>query len=245
MSFRPALPHGSLEEVFPDVFFVTGTVRMPGPIPITFSRNMTVVRQGSSLTLIGSLRLSDEGLAQLDALGKVEHVVRVAAFHGVDDPFYKDRYGARVWAVEGSAYTKGFGGDAPASEGYFQPDVWMTRETELPIADAQLFVFESARPREGLVLLSREGGIVVSGDALQHWVAPDDYFNLPGRLLMRMMGFFKPHNVGPGWLRGAKPEVRELGKVLDLAFQHVLPVHGAAVIGDAREKYRPAIERLP
>ena len=43
----PALPHGKLEEVFPDVFFVTGmmkTVLMNADWQ--FSRNMTVVREG-------------------------------------------------------------------------------------------------------------------------------------------------------------------------------------------------------
>ena len=41
----PALPHGSLEEVFPDVYFVTGamkTERMNSHWQ--FSRNMTVIR---------------------------------------------------------------------------------------------------------------------------------------------------------------------------------------------------------
>jgi hypothetical protein len=40
----PALPHGELRELLPDVFFVTGTVALPGPLPVRFSRNMTVVR---------------------------------------------------------------------------------------------------------------------------------------------------------------------------------------------------------
>jgi len=92
--FPPAQPHGALREVFPDVFFVTGTAGLPGPLPVRFSRNMTVVRAGERLTLINSVRLSEEGLRALDALGKVTDVLRLAGFHGMDDPFYKDRYGA-------------------------------------------------------------------------------------------------------------------------------------------------------
>ena len=81
---------------------------MPGPIPIRFSRNMTVLRRGERLVLINSVRLDDAGLAALDKLGKVSDVVRLAANHGMDDPFYADRYKARVWAVKGQRYTAGF-----------------------------------------------------------------------------------------------------------------------------------------
>src|SRR5579871_4123106 len=47
--FPAALPHGALREVLPGLFFVTGTVPMPGPLPVRFSRNMTVVREGERL----------------------------------------------------------------------------------------------------------------------------------------------------------------------------------------------------
>ena len=66
--FPPALPHGKLEQLFDDLFFVTGTMKMKSP-PLTFSRNMTILREGNSLTLINSVRLDEDGLAQLDALG--------------------------------------------------------------------------------------------------------------------------------------------------------------------------------
>src|SRR6478735_11956040 len=100
----PALAHGTLSEVLPNIFFVTGTMRMPGPLPVTFSRNMSVVREGKRLILINSVRLDDEGLRALDALGTVTDVVRVAGYHGRDDPFYKERYGAKVWVVKGQRY---------------------------------------------------------------------------------------------------------------------------------------------
>jgi hypothetical protein len=241
--FPKAEPHGELRELFDGVFFVTGSLRMGGPLPMRFSRNMTVVRDGKSLTLLNSLRLDDAGLAALDALGKVEHVIRVAAFHGMDDPFYKDRYGAKVWAVEGSAYVSGFGGKPSAGGGYFEPDVWMTPETELPIPNASLFRFETATPSEGMIVLDRDGGILVPGDCLQNWAGPDAYFSFPAKIVMRLMGFFAPYSIGPGWLKAAKPDARELEGILALDFEHVLPAHGAEVIGGAKEKYRPAIER--
>ncbi len=237
-----ALPHGELKEVFPDIYFVTGTVRMPGPLPIAFSRNMTVVRQDGELTLVNAVRLDEGGLAALGALGKVAHVVRLAGYHGMDDAFYQERYGARVWAVRGQVYAPGFDPKKWAATAYFQPDVEMDADTALPLRGARLHVFHTT-PSEGLLLLDREGGILVAGDALQNWQQADPYFSLLGKLMMKGMGFIKPHNLGPGWLRAAKPAAAEVRGILDLPFAHVLPSHGTPVIGDAREKFRPVIER--
>jgi hypothetical protein len=62
--FPPALPHGQLEQIFPDIFFVTGTMQtVLMNARRQFSRNMTVVRDGNALTLINSIRLDGAGLA--------------------------------------------------------------------------------------------------------------------------------------------------------------------------------------
>jgi hypothetical protein len=242
--FPPAYPHGDIREIFPDIYFVTGSVQMPGPLPVRFSRNMTIIRRDGALVLVNSLRLDDARLAALDELGKVAHVIRLAGFHGMDDPFYKERYGATVWAMKDHVYAKGFDAKKIAPEaGYFQPDVRMDANTELPLPNARLFPF-TCHAGEALLLLEREGGIVVSGDALQNWKETDPYFTTLGSIMMRLMGFIKPHNVGPGWLKAARPDLRELKAILGLEFEHVLPVHGTPVIGGAREAYRPAIERL-
>ncbi len=93
--FPEALPDGPIEEVFPDVFFVTGTMQtqLMGA-HWHFSRNMTVVRDGGVLSLINSVRLDAAGLALLDAFGRVVQVLRIDSLHGRDDAFYKARYGA-------------------------------------------------------------------------------------------------------------------------------------------------------
>ncbi len=236
-----ARPHGSLNEVFPDVFFVTGTMGFPIPIPMHMSRNMVVVRDAGSLVIVNSVRLGDAGLAALDSLGRVKHVVRLAGFHGSDDPFYKERYGATVWAVRNQPYSAGFALDPAPSARYFSPDREVEAGTDLPLAGS-LYTFPSCKVGEGLLVLDHEGGIVVAGDALQNWAVPDEYFNWLGRLVMRPMGFIRAHNVGPGWLKQARPAAAELRGILDLPFAHVLPAHGTPVVGDARTKFRPAIE---
>lgn len=239
-TFPPVYPHGTLAEVFPDVFFVPGSVRFPGPIPVFGSRNMVVIREADVLTLINTVRLDEQGLLALDALGRVAHVVRLAGFHGTDDPFYKERYGATVWAVKGHRYTRGFALSPPPQADYFHADREMESTTELPVA-GRLYPFLSCANGEAILLLDRHDGIIISGDVLQNWSIPDPYFNWLGRLAFRALGFFRPHNVGPGWLKQTKPDPAELLGILDLPFDHVLPSHGVPVIGGARASYRKAI----
>ncbi len=237
----PPRPHGALDEVFPGVFFVTGTMRFPGPVPVLISRNMTVLRDGSSLTVVNSVRLDDEGLAALDALGRVEHVVRLAGFHGADDPFFKERYGATVWNVGDQPYAAGFNPRPPPDQRYFQPDQTVNDGDELP-GGGRVIAFSSVAAGEGLLHLDRDGGLLVAGDVLQNWAEPDGYFNTLGRWSLRAMGFVKPCNVGPGWLKQMKPAAPELRRLLDLPFEHLLPAHGTPVVGQASVRYRPALE---
>nr|HEX4316321.1 hypothetical protein [Kofleriaceae bacterium] len=235
----PALPHGELREVLPDLFFVTGGIKLPGVLPVRFSRNMVVVRRGDKLTLLNSVRLDDAGLAALDKLGKVSDVVRIAGNHGMDDPFYAERYGAAVTVVRGHRYTVGFGGGPDV---YFTPQREVVQGDELPCG-GKLIVLD-ATPPEGAVLLPDHGGTLVVGDMLQNWERADPYFNKFGAVMLRMLGFIKPLNVGPAWWKNCKPPKPQLRAVADLAFANVLPAHGLPVIGDAVAKYSPVIQRL-
>jgi hypothetical protein len=123
-----------------------------------------------------------------------------------------------------------------------EPDRWLDEKSPLPVRDAILKLFKTADPPEGILRLGRDGGILITGDTLQNTPRPDRYVNLPARLMMKKMGFFKSCSVGPGWLQFAKPTLAEVRSILDLDFQHVLPAHGEAVIGGAKEKFRPALE---
>jgi hypothetical protein len=239
--FPAVLPHGDLTEILPGVHFVTGTVAMPGRFSVHVSRNMTVIREGERLVLVNSVRLDDRGLAALDALGKVTDVIRIAANHGMDDPFYKDRYGAKVWVVKGQRYTAGFAASSETT--YFAPDEEMDQTTKLPLEGARLHIIHATRP-EALLLLDRDDGVHIAGDCLQNWATVDAYSSFFTGVMMRIMGFIKPHNIGPAWLKRGKPPIEEMRAILKLPFTRVIPAHGSPVLADALERYRPAIERL-
>lgn len=245
LKLLPALAHGRITKLFENIWFVKGAVKMPMLIPMKISRSMTIVKNPSNgaITLINSMRLSETGLAELEKLGKVTNVIRIAGFHGRDDGFYRARYGAKIYAIKGQAYNRKFEKKKiDPEDGYMLPDVWLNEDSGLPLDSASLKVFHSSDPAEAIIVLNRDGGILVTGDSLQHTAEPDEFVNLPARLMMKKMGFFKPHNVGPGWLQFAHPEKTDIRSVLDLKFEYVLPGHGDPVIGLAKSKFRPVIE---
>ena len=233
MTHPAALPHGPLEEILPDTFFVTGTSR-PNFMGADwqFSRNMVVLRRGDALTLVNTVRLDDAGLAALEGLGRVERVVRLGAFHGMDDAFYLSRYGARYFGLAG----------APP-QGDRTPDVLLAPDAEPPVPDARVFLFESARVPEALLWLPVDGGALVSCDSLQNWVEVDRYFDAPSAERMRAFGFIRPANVGPGWRSAAQPEAGDFRRVLALPFRHLLPAHGVPLLEEAHARFAETFAR--
>jgi len=231
----PAYPHGPLREVLPDVFVVTGSIEI-GPMQI--SRLMTVVREGERLVVINSLRLDDDGLADLDRLGTVTDTIRLGGFHGSDDPFYKERYGATTTALSGQVYFKG--SNPAEGEVYFEADQYLEADSPLPIAGASLYPF-STRVPEALLRLPAGGGTLVAADAMHNW-DDDAFFNDAGRAGMKAAGMLRPLRLGGGWLENLQPDKNEIAGIVDLEFDNVLPGHGQPVIGGAKDKYRPCID---
>jgi hypothetical protein len=159
----------------------------------------------------------------------------------MDDEFYREEYGATVWSVEENY----FPGSSKDAEPYMLADKVLTKDSELPVANAFLHIIESSTPKEGLLILKREeGNIAITGDYLQNWSRSDEYFNLFGRFVMWLGGFFKAHNVGIGWYYDATPKKADLKALLDLDFEHVLPGHGDPCISEATKKYEKAVDSL-
>lgn len=232
--FHPALPHGTIEEVFPDVFFVTGT--FSGELlgaHWQFSRNMTILRSGDDLAIINSVRLDDDGLAALDALGTVRHLIRIGALHGMDDPFYLDRYDADYWAP----------GNAPEDHG-LKATHELDDGADGPFPGTRFFGFQRTNMPEFILRVDREGGILVACDALQNWCAPDEFFNEASRAMMTEMGFFTPANVGPVWNKLNEPEPAEFERLLEEDFRHALCGHGEPLRDTAHQDYRSTFGTL-
>ncbi|MCB9670002.1 MAG: hypothetical protein H6734_11060 [Alphaproteobacteria bacterium] len=225
MSDHPAvMPHGPIEALFEDVWWVQGSIRMfPG---MTINRVMTVLRHDGELTLVNAVRLDDT--APLDALGKVAHVVKIGT-HGMDDAWYCERYGAKRWAPAGVPADEVLAPDGPT------PVPWM-----------RVFRFESTVDPELALLLDRDAGVLVTCDAVQTW--PDTARCSPiAKLASHAMGFTaRPAQIGPPWRKRMTPAGGSLEpdfrRLLELPFDHAVGGHGAPLVGGAREALRATVD---
>ncbi|MET0070199.1 MAG: hypothetical protein ABW096_09155 [Candidatus Thiodiazotropha sp.] len=232
--FPPALSHGNIDEVFPNLFFVSGAMEtVLQDMDWKFSRNMTVVRDGERLVIVNSVRLDDAGLAALDRLGRVTDVIRLGSLHGRDDPFYVDRYDARYWTMPGMEHETGL-----------KATHTLTAGGPMPISDASLFEFRTTRIAEGILRLDRADGILIACDALQNWHQADAYFSESSRELMQQLGFFTPANLGPVWVQRATPGAEDFTRLKELSFKHALCGHGEPLRDTAHEDYSATFNRM-
>ncbi len=233
MAHPPAYPHDPIEEILPDVFMVRGTIRLNALMRI--SRNMAIVRHQGELSLVDPIRLSESEERRLEALGSVKRILRLGPMHGVDDPYYVERYGSELWAPAVSEAH-------PA----LKPDVQIGPDTALPFPDAELFRFEGLVQPECALLLRRDGGLLLTCDSIQSY---GDYRhnNTVARLVMPLIGFPKTTLIGPFWLKLMVPEggsiEGEFRRLLQLDFDKLLSAHGALVESGAHAAVEAAVEK--
>jgi hypothetical protein len=227
------MDHGKINEVLKNVFFVTGTMKNEffGSM-WQFSRNMTIVKEGEQLTLLNSVRLNEEGLAELDKLGKVVNVVRLGDMHGVDDPFYVNRYNATFWALPTMSVQKELT-ITPLQEG-----------GELPLKDCSLFEFKTVKRPECILRLNREGGIMIACDSLQNWVSHDEFFDDKTITTMKNMDFFKTANFGPAWMYESQPQASDFVRLKEIPFNHAFCGHGVPLLHNAQEAFHKRINEI-
>jgi len=223
--FPAAQPHGPLTEVFPDVFVVRGGFGFGPGLSIT--RNMTVLRQGTELTLINSVRLTEAGERALDALGTVRNVVRIGAFHDLDDPWYVDRYKPKLWAPPGTKHRAG---------------VQTTHELvpgQSPLNGARVFAFTHGKLPEAAFVLNER--VLITTDSYQNW-SDFEGCSFLGKLMMRAMGF-GPTLIGGPWTKQMGRDVRkDFDRLLDEPFVHLIPGHGTVLKDAAKAGLSTAIK---
>jgi hypothetical protein len=237
MNYPDSLPHDPPKKIATDLFVVHGCVQ-PSAV-VRFSRNMAIVRHEGQLTLINPVRMDDEGLASLEALGEVAHVLRLGPMHGMDDAFYVDRYSAEFWSFEGGTT-------------YTTPVITrsLSQDGILPFPNAKLFAFNHMTETEGAILLDRSPGILLTSDAIQSYAtAPHTpHTNWFTGLLLPLIGFPRKTLIGPFWVKllvedrdGIKTEFERL---LKLDFDQLLSAHGTFLENNAHVEVEQAFKKM-
>lgn len=231
--YSPAWDHSDLKEVFPNIFFVMGTNKTHyAGMDLQHSRNMTIVRNDNKLTLINTVKLTDKGLEALDALGKVENIVRIGAFHGRDDAFYQQRYHAKLWALQNMK-----------DENNASIDVELIPGGLMPFPNCSLFVFETSTHPEGILHIAQEGGILVTCDSIKNWLYADQFFSAETGKLYEKQGFFGPASISNVWQQATQVKASDFTRLKSLSFRHLISAHGEPILNDAYEQVSNSIKK--
>jgi len=267
-------PHGPLELVFgggpapadgsppPDgLWVVHGTFPIAGILP--FPRTMAVVRTGGRLVLINGLRLDGAGEGALKALGPITAVVRLGAYHGVDDDYYAREHGAAVFGLAGMSTPRGAGGAAPR---------WLVRpqaervpsaapaaalpvpaEVGCPIPGARVHVFRFVKPEAALLLppLGGGGATLILCDALINVPEDPPLLGWLPRVVLRLGGWtgLRQEALWYGWQkslgglddRGMRSEYDRL--LAETQFEAVVFGHGAVIREGGHAALSAAIDK--
>lgn len=230
--YAPAFPHDPIVPLFDNVYLVHGSIKIgPG---MRMNRNMVIIRDGTDLCLINPVRLNEGELRKLEALGTVRHVMRLGDFHGLDDPFYVDRYKASFWCQPGQGTYK-----TPT------PSHVIGAVTAPPVANAEFFVFEGASFPEAALLL-KQHKLLITTDSIQYW--PDwSYTTLFTKFVLWLMGFRLTLLIGGPWLKRVTPKggslLSEFERLLSLDFEHLVAAHGQLLKHDAKPMLKAAMAK--
>lgn len=227
-------PHGAIKEIFPDLFYVTGTnITVYDGVEYQHSRNMIIIREGNKLSLVNTVRLNEAGLSALDKLGKVQNIVRIGSFHGRDDAFYLNRYQASLWALPGMQH-----------ENNRQADVELLPGGPMPVADCSLFLFTSSKFPEGILCLAEHDGVLVTCDSLKNWEAADEFFSPESAKLYAKQGFFAVASISDVWLQATGVDLADFERLKTIPFKHLISAHGQPLLNTAYGSVMASIKRV-
>jgi hypothetical protein len=230
VTFPKALAHEPITRIAEGVFIVRGSFQM-GMMRI--GRTMTIVQSEEGLVVLNAVRLDDNTEAELLKLGPVRHLAKLSDSHGVDEPYYVDRFKPEIWVAERSkdARVKGtrrLGPDSPIPGaviiGYPGTGGWCEHGLWIP----------------------NGGGTLITTDALQNHVdsVGASWF---GKFLTSMMGFKGGVIVAPMWQKYQKVQGSQVtaafAEVTPLQFENLITGHGPAICGGADQIARAAVQQ--
>lgn len=226
--------HGSIEQLFPDVYFVvsTNTTTHEGVV-LQHSCTMTIIKDGDDLTLINTVKLTEEGFKELDALGTVKNIVSIGAFHGKNNALYLDRYSdAKLWALKGMTDQNGKAAD-----------VELTVNGPMPLPHCSLMVFQTSKFPEAMLHLDMHDGILITCDSIKNWLNSDEYFSNETGKLYEEQGFFGVASISSIWLQACETKQSDFDQLRSLKFKHLITAHGKPLSDNAYERVIATLDK--
>jgi len=220
--------------VFSDIYYVMGSHKFNHDgVEFQHSCTMTIVRDGNELTLINTIKLTPEGLNELDTLGSVKNVVRIGAFHGANDAFYIDRYHAKFWALNGMENKQGK-----------QIDTVLTPGSPMPFPHSTLITFETSKHPEAMIYIGTNGGILVTCDSIKNWIEVDEYFSPETAELYAKQGELGMASIDAIWLNACDVKKSDFDNLKLFSFKHLISSHGKPLLNNAHERINDTVKHV-
>jgi hypothetical protein len=242
---RPYTPLSTLKPLAEGIWWVDGPVRRMniGPVSLPFPTRMVVIRlHGDGLWLWSPTAPTEALFAELDAIGRVEHLVSPNRFHYAAIPAWKSRYPhATAWASPGvreraRSQNIEVAFDADLSDA--APSQWA--------GEIDQFVFRGSRLIEEVVFLHRPSSTLLLADMVlaleQERVRP------PLRWLFGLFDILWPGQTPlevrvTAW--GQKSQVRaSYQRLLEWQPRHVILGHGRCFLEDGTAQLERAFAWL-
>jgi len=238
---RPYAPLSTLKPLAEGIWWVDGPViRMSvGPISLPFPTRMVVVRlRSGGLWIWSPTAPTPELLAEIDALGRVEHLVSPNKLHYASIPAWKARYPqATAWAsprVRERARSQRIDVAFDADLDDAAPAAWK--------GEIEQLVFRGSRFLEEVVFFHRDSSTLILADLVM--ALERERLRPPLRWLLGLVGVLWPGHT-PRELRptfwGRRPQARACYRRM-LAWQprRVVIAHGRCYLDDATARLERA-----
>lgn len=226
--YFPLLPHLDITEKVEGVYELTGTMKLFGLF--RYSRNMHIIKTEDGVALVNPVRADDKTLRRIEEIGPIKHIYKIGQLHNVDIPFYMDKYAPKLWKIEGDPTL-----DHLKADHYFEDG------QKASPCGSKLRILKNSKLKEAVLIHPSAGGTLISCDAFVN-MGPDPMANWLTNTLQKLLP--SPVYVGPNWIKFAKPSGGDLLELLSDDFENLLTAHGAAVLGDAKEKLTSYVKQL-
>ncbi|NTX55747.1 DUF4336 domain-containing protein [Myxococcus sp. CA039A] len=231
---RPYGPLSTLKPLAEGLWWVDGPVAKMsyGPVTLPFPTRMVIIRlRSGGLWLWSPTAPTPELFAEVDALGRVEHLVSPNRFHYAAIPAWKARYPhATVWASPGvreraRSQKLDVPFDADLQDG--APEVWAN--------DFEQLIFRGSRFVEEVVFFHKDSATLILADMVM--ALEKERIRPRFRWLLTLGGTMWPGQTprevqATAW--GRKPQARACyQQMLGWQPQRVLLAHGRCYLDDA------------
>ena len=189
-------------------------------------RTMTIYKDGDDLIILNSIRVNEAVEKDILELGQVKHLVRMCDAHGLDDPYYFDKFKPTYWGLDTFKAINGPNGPLRHTK--------VLQEGDTPIPNMKVVTIQSGK--ECTFWIPDHGGTVIACDLVQNVTEIPIHASWFGGKITKWGGFMGECTCAPPlWkILHGKDHKQAVQNILSWDFENLFTAHGSARVGGAK-----------